>query len=68
MLLVYETYDASLRGIKLLVYEALRYQCMRPCATSVCGLKLLADEASSSINLTSEILQLIVYEDEATSL
>jgi hypothetical protein len=28
-------------GLKLLVYEALSYKCMRPQATSVCGLKLL---------------------------
>jgi hypothetical protein len=30
---------------KLLVYEALNYQCMRPWATSVWGLKLLVYEA-----------------------
>ena len=28
-------------GLQLLVYEALSYWCMRPSATSVCGLELL---------------------------
>jgi hypothetical protein len=32
-------------ALKLLVYEALRYQCMRPCATSAWGLTLLVHEA-----------------------
>ena len=32
-------------GLKLLVYEALSYLCMRPDATCVCGLKLLVYEA-----------------------
>jgi hypothetical protein len=34
-------------GLKLLVYQALSYQCMRPYATSVCGLKLLVYQALS---------------------
>ncbi len=33
------------RGLKLLVYEALSYSCIRPYATSVYGLKLLVYEA-----------------------
>ncbi len=33
--------------VLLLVYEALRYQCTRPSATSVCGLQLLVYEALS---------------------
>ena len=34
--------DGGLRfGEMVLVYAALSYQCMRPYATSVCGLKLL---------------------------
>ena len=35
------------RDLKLLVYEALSYTCMRPSATSVCGLKLQVYEALS---------------------
>ena len=34
-------------GLKLLVSEALSYQCIRPEATSVLGLKLLVYEALS---------------------
>ena len=37
----------DVRGLKLPVYEALRYQRMRPHATSVRGLKLLVYEALS---------------------
>jgi hypothetical protein len=33
-------------GLQLLVYQALSYQCIRPSATSVCGLKLLVYVAS----------------------
>ncbi len=34
-------YAASVCGLKLLVYAALRCSCMRPYAASVCGLKIL---------------------------
>ena len=43
--------DTSVCGLKLLVYEALRYKCVRPCATSVCydcmGLTILVYVALS---------------------
>ena len=35
----------SVSGLKLLVYQALSYWCMRPLDTGVCGLKLLVYEA-----------------------
>jgi hypothetical protein len=38
--------------LKLLVHEALSYWCMRPSATSVCGLKVLVYDA----------FKLLVYE------
>jgi hypothetical protein len=34
-------------GVGLLMYEALGYWCIRPCATGVCGLKLLVCKALS---------------------
>ena len=37
----------SVCGLKLLVYEALSYECMRPSATRVGGLGLLVYEALS---------------------
>ncbi len=40
-MLVYATLRASTRssaGLKVLVYEALRYYCMRPQGTSLCDL------------------------------
>ncbi len=41
------TCSTSVRGLKLLVYEALSYECMRPPATIAGGLKLLAYAAVS---------------------
>ena len=35
-------------GLKLLVYSAFGYQCMRPSTTSVCGLELLVYAALSN--------------------
>ena len=40
-------YGNTGKNLKLLMYEALSYMCMRPSATSVSGLKLLVYEASS---------------------
>jgi len=40
-------YDTSVGDLKLLVYEALSYECMKPKGASVCGFKLLVYEALS---------------------
>ena len=35
------------RGLTLLVYAALNYECVKPYATNVCGLELLVYEPCS---------------------
>ncbi len=55
---MYVALSYSCMRTKLVVSEALSFSCMRPCATSVGGLQLLAYEAL----LVYAGLKLLVYE------
>ena len=48
-------------ALKLLVYEAFSYWCMRPYATSVCSLKLLPYLAGLVLRTSACGLKLLVY-------